>query len=194
MHRLEAVKAIVRWVFGALFVGAGVLHFIGSAFFISIVPPYLPYPAALVYVSGVAEIALGGLLWLRPTSRLAAWGLIALLIAVFPANLHMALHAERYPEISPVALLIRLPLQGVLIGVAYWLTRARLTGAPSVENRQGAGDCARLTGATGSPSIPIEKPPSASRSMSSSMAAAVAVPGATLRSIRVAGGSRRRDV
>ncbi len=52
-----------------------------------------------------------------------AWGLIALLVAVFPANLHMTLHPELYPSISPVALWIRLPIQGLLIAWAYWYTR-----------------------------------------------------------------------
>jgi uncharacterized membrane protein len=55
--------------------------------------------------------------------RIAAWGLIALLIAVFPANIHMALNPQLYPDTPLAALLIRLPLQGVLIAMAYWFTR-----------------------------------------------------------------------
>ncbi len=119
----HAMKAVILVLFGAFFVVAGVTHFTNQAFFTSIVPPYLPWPVALVVISGVAEIALGVLLVVRRTSRLAAWGAIALLVAVFPANLHMAMNPQLYPATSPTALLIRLPLQGVLIAVAYWFTR-----------------------------------------------------------------------
>src|SRR6187455_1086688 len=120
---MRVVKAVVRVVFGAFFVLAGVSHFTNRDFFESIVPPYLPWPELLVQVSGVAEIALGLLLWLPPTKRLAAWGLVVLLVAVFPANIHMAMHPELYPDITRRALLVRLPLQGVMIGLAYWFTR-----------------------------------------------------------------------
>ena len=121
---MRLFKAVVRVVFGAFFVLAGVTHFTNRAFFESIVPPYLPWPELLVQVSGVAEIALGFLLWLPPTTRLAAWGLIALLIAVFPANIHMAMHPELYSDMTRAALLIRLPLQGVMLALAYWFTRS----------------------------------------------------------------------
>ena len=124
------MKTALRVVFGVFFVVAGVTHFTNQAFFTSIVPPYLPWPVALVVVSGVAEIALGSALVFPQASRLAGWGLIALLIAVFPANVHMAMHPALYPTTSPTALLIRLPLQGVLIALAYWFTRPGARGAP----------------------------------------------------------------
>lgn len=117
------MKRVVLVLFGVFFIVAGVTHFTNQAFFTSIVPPYLPFPVALVVMSGIAEIALGVLLLVRHTSRLAAWGLIALLIAVFPANIHMAMHPQLYPDMSPTALFIRLPAQGVLVAVAYWFTR-----------------------------------------------------------------------
>jgi len=123
---MRVFKAVVRVVFGAFFVLAGISHFTNREFFESIVPPYLPWPELLVQVSGVAEIAMGLLLWLPPTKRLAAWSLIALLIAVFPANIHMAMHPELYPDITRTALLIRLPLQGVMIAIAYWFTRPEM--------------------------------------------------------------------
>ena len=85
-------------------------------------PPYLPWHEALIYVSGLAEIGLGGLLLFERWSRLAAWGLIALLIAIFPANVHMAMHPEQYAWASPLVLWLRLPLQGFLILWAYWYT------------------------------------------------------------------------
>ena len=81
----------------------------------------------LVMISGVAEIVFGGGLLISPVSHIAAWGLIALLIAVSPANIHMAVHAELYSDI-PIALLwLRLPLQGLLILWAYWYTRDEVT-------------------------------------------------------------------
>ena len=116
-------KTVARILFAAFFVFTGVSHFTHRDFFVAIVPPYLPWPVALVCVSGAAEILLGALLMLPQTSRLAGWGLIALLIAVFPANVHMAVHPGLYPTIPPAALLIRLPLQGVLIALAYWFAR-----------------------------------------------------------------------
>ncbi len=114
---------LTRILFGALFVVAGLNHFRNPGFYVGIMPPYLPWPLALVYLSGVAEIVLGALLLVPTWTVMAAWGLIALLIAVFPANVHMAMHPDLYPSISPTALLVRLPLQGVLVAWAYWYTR-----------------------------------------------------------------------
>ena len=125
---MSLIKTVVRFLFGAFFIVAGITHFTNEAFFTSIVPPYLPWPVAIVYVSGVAEIVLGALLMVPSRTVLAGWGLIALLIAVFPANLHMAMNPGLYPATSPTALLIRLPVQGVLITLAYWFTRP--TGRP----------------------------------------------------------------
>jgi uncharacterized membrane protein len=86
-------------------------------------PPYVPWHLAMVQVSGVAEIALGILLLIPRAAPAAAAGLIALLAAVFPANVQMALHPETFPEFSPTALWMRLPLQAVMIAWAYWYTR-----------------------------------------------------------------------
>ena len=85
-------------------------------------PPYLPWHYALVIVSGIAEIVLGIGLLIPQTSTYAAWGLILLLIAVFPANLHMAMNPDLFPTIPAFALWVRLPLQGLLILWAYWYT------------------------------------------------------------------------
>lgn len=122
----ERTHAIARWVLTVFMVGAGVNHFVSPAPYIAMVPAQLPAPAALVAISGVAEI-LGGLgLILPATRRWAAWGLIALLVAVFPANLNMALH--RLPlgtHVVPTwALWARLPLQVLLIAWAAMFTRA----------------------------------------------------------------------
>lgn len=105
------------------FVLAGINHFINPAFYLKIMPPILPAPLFLIYLSGILEIALGVLLLLPKFTRLAAWGLIALLIAVFPANIYMAMNPHLFPEFSPAALYLRLPAQVVIIGWALWYTR-----------------------------------------------------------------------
>jgi uncharacterized membrane protein len=86
-------------------------------------PDYLPAHSFLVQISGVFEIALGALLLIPKFTRIAAFGIIALLIAVFPANIYMAQHPELFPEFSRAALYARLPLQLVLILWAYWYTK-----------------------------------------------------------------------
>ena len=107
-----------------LFVGAGVMHFVRPEPFVRIVPRVLPAPEALVFWSGVFEI-LGGIGLLVPALRVwAGWGLIALLVVVFPANVNMALHPEWFPKVPVWALWARLPLQAVLIAWVWWATVA----------------------------------------------------------------------
>ena len=120
----------VVYLLGAFFVAAGITHFTSPGFFEQIVPPVLPAPGLIVAVSGVAEIVLGTLVMLPATRRIAAWGLIALLIAVFPANVHQALYNPTLVDPptwmgqpSQTALWIRLPLQFVLIWWAWRYTR-----------------------------------------------------------------------
>lgn len=98
---------------GPVFVVAGVLHFLVPKTYESIMPDYLPAHRGLVYASGVAEAAGGaGLLSSNPKVRKwSAYWLVATLAAVFPANLHMALHPERYKAVPKAALYGRLPLQ-----------------------------------------------------------------------------------
>ena len=119
------MKALSLGLIALIFVGAGVMHFVRPQPFVRIVPPFLPFPLGLVYLSGVAEI-LGGVGVLVPALR--AWagiGLIVLLVAVFPANVYMALAPERAGMgIAPVWLWLRLPLQFVLIAWVWWATRA----------------------------------------------------------------------
>lgn len=85
-------------------------------------PPYLPWHYALVLISGAAETLLGIGLLIPKFQRMAAWGLIALLIAVLPANLHMLMNAQLYPDIPVAALWLRLPIQGLLILWAWYYT------------------------------------------------------------------------
>jgi uncharacterized membrane protein len=115
-------RLVGKRVFAALFIIAGFSHFVATDFFLKIMPPYLPLHLPIVLVSGVIEIILGILLLVPGYSRLAAWGIIALLIAVFPANIHVYQHQELFPLPSIVHLL-RLPLQGVLILWAFAYTR-----------------------------------------------------------------------
>ncbi len=114
------IKSTFKLLLALFFVGAGINHFLKTGFYLRMMPPWVPFPLAMVRASGVAEIVLGLLLLIPQWSALAAWGLIVLLIAVFPANLQMALHPETFPEFSPRALWLRLPLQAVLIAWAYW--------------------------------------------------------------------------
>ena len=120
------LKPIIRLVSAAAMVGIGVLHFLNPEPFLRIMPAVLPAPLLLVYVSGVFEI-LGGLGLLIPKVRLlAAWGLIALFIAVFPANLNHALNQLQLDPADPMPSWIpwaRLPFQALFIGVAYWLRK-----------------------------------------------------------------------
>lgn len=116
------LREIGRWTLAALFVVGGIGHFAAPGVYLKIMPPYIPFPGVMVALSGVFEIVLGVLLLVPRTSRLAAWGLIALLIAVFPANVHMYLHQDQFP-IAPIFLLLRLPLQGLLILWAWAYTR-----------------------------------------------------------------------
>jgi uncharacterized membrane protein len=117
-----AARQIGKWLFAALFVAGGIGHFVATDFYLKLMPPYIPWHRPLVLISGVCELALGVLLLVPATSRFAAWGLIALLIAVFPANIHAYRHQEMFP-LPPLVHLLRLPLQGVLIYWAYLYTR-----------------------------------------------------------------------
>lgn len=112
-----------RLALGVVFLGSGAMHFLIPKPFLSIVPDYLPNHSAIVRLSGLAELA-GGLGVLFPaTRRPAAWGLAALLVAVFPANLWMAQHPERFGSIPPWVLWARLPLQIPLVAWAWLYTR-----------------------------------------------------------------------
>jgi uncharacterized membrane protein len=117
---------LLRRLAGPFFILAGALHFVIPKTYRQIVPPYLPSPTAMVAASGAAEIAGGvGLIAQAPARRIAGWWLVATLVAVLPANVHMALHAEDYPKVPGGAptLWARLPFQGVFI--AWVLSASR---------------------------------------------------------------------
>jgi uncharacterized membrane protein len=118
-------------VMGFVYVVAGVLHFLVPKAFARIVPPQLPRPVALVYLSGLAEVVFGVGVTIRRTRSLSAWGIVALLVAVFPANVHMATSGmvpESIPDrargLAEAGLWARLPLQGVLVLWAWQYTRS----------------------------------------------------------------------
>jgi uncharacterized membrane protein len=132
---MQIIKSVLRYVFAAFFISAGVMHFANEAFYMRIMPDYIPleWHRPAVIVSGIAEIVLGVLLVDPRTMRWAAWGIIALLIAIFPANIYVYQHQEIFQGVSPTLHLIRLPLQGVMIAWAWWYTRPDKprTSAPS---------------------------------------------------------------
>ena len=121
------LRVVLRWPAAAFFVAAGVNHFLRPAFYRQIIPPALPWPALLVAVSGVCEVAGGIGLLVRPLRRAAGWGLVALLVAVFPANVYMAVCPDRISDlhVAPWLLWARLPLQGVLIAWVWFAAAGR---------------------------------------------------------------------
>lgn len=122
--QMSQVKSISKFLLATFMIVAGTMHFANPAFFLKIMPPYLPFHKELVLVSGIFEIILGALLLIPKYSHLAAWGIMALLIAVFPANIYLYQNQEILPA-SPTIHLLRLPLQGVFVLWAFWYTRSR---------------------------------------------------------------------
>jgi uncharacterized membrane protein len=110
---------MLRRLFGPVFMFTGVLHFVIPRTYEAIVPDWLPAHRELVYASGVAELAAGAGLLHPRTRRAAMWFAIATLVAIFPANVHMALNPERYDVPGGAAALwARLPLQALFIAWA----------------------------------------------------------------------------
>ena len=123
---MKLVKSVALYLSVIGYIYVGLLHFIQPDFFLKIMPPYLPYHLPLVYASGLIEITLGFCLLFKKIRFFTAWGLILLLIAVYPANIYLAFNET--PQIalgiSPfMASWVRLPLQFVFIGLAYWFTK-----------------------------------------------------------------------
>jgi uncharacterized membrane protein len=117
---------IVFLVLAAIFyIAAGINHFLKPAFYLKMMPPYIPWHELMVEISGVAEL-LGGIGLLIPrTRRAAAWGIVALLVAVFPANIYMATNPVEAGAASmpAAALYIRLAFQPILIWWVLWCTK-----------------------------------------------------------------------
>lgn len=122
---MSKYKELLRVILAISIIIVGITHFSSPDTYVKIVPPQLPYPLQLVYISGIFEV-LGGIGLLVPNvSQFSAWGLIALFIAVFPANINMAvnhIHLDNIPD-SPWFQAVRLPFQAVLIAWAWWYTK-----------------------------------------------------------------------
>lgn len=117
------MKLAALYVMALLYLLAGANHFRAPDFYLKMIPPYLPWPETLNSCSGAAEILLAVLLLIPATRTLAAWGVIALLIAIFPANFYMFQARETvFATLPPLVLLLRLPLQALLIFWAYLYT------------------------------------------------------------------------
>lgn len=120
---MKKLKQASYYFFGILYILAGTLHFIAPDFYMKIMPPYLPFHLGLVYLSGIAEIVLGIGLIMQPTRRWAAYGIIALLIAVFPANWYLAFNEAPQQALGTsqfIALWVRFPIQVILVAIAWW--------------------------------------------------------------------------
>ena len=105
------------------FMFGGITHFTDPDFFVAIMPPYLPWHLEIVYLSGALEILFAAMLIPPATRQIAGNLLIALTLAVTPANIHMWLNPELFPEVEPLFLSLRLVIQVVLLGVIWWSTR-----------------------------------------------------------------------
>ena len=118
------VKTAALWLCAASYIVVGVSHFTDPGPFVSIVPPWLPAPLMLVYISGFFEIAGGVGLLVERTRRMAGWGILALLVAVYPANIHMLVN-DVYMEGMPAErwmLWARMPFQFVFAAWAAWVS------------------------------------------------------------------------
>jgi uncharacterized membrane protein len=123
---VKRLRPALHWVLAVFFVAAGANHFRAPALYLGMMPPWLPWSAGLNAVAGAAEI-LGGLgLLCAPVRRLAGWWLIALLVAVFPANVHVALQGHMPGlDVAPLTLWLRLPFQALFIAGVWWVALKR---------------------------------------------------------------------
>ena len=123
-------KIAARWVLALFFIVAGVNHFLAPSLYLEMMPAWLPAKETANLISGTAEIAGGLGLLIRSLRRSASWGLIALLVAVFPANVHVALQGHMTGLDAPPWLLwLRLPFQAVFIAWVWWVGLARTKAA-----------------------------------------------------------------
>jgi uncharacterized membrane protein len=130
---VSRLQHVLLWVMGIFYAASGVIHLVDPAFYLPMMPPYLPWHLGLIYLSGLAELVLGVAVLVPATRRVAAWGIILLLVAVFPANLHIALHDVPLGGRAQgfgVWNWIRLPFQTVFIAWAWWYTLSPLPVRP----------------------------------------------------------------
>lgn len=125
--RYADLRRRLRFGLGGFFIVAGLAHFVVPGVYATMMPPWLPAPTVLIALSGVAEVAGGIGVFTCRFHRSSAWGLIALLVAIFPANLHVALNPSAGEAFSAAAgglsqtlLILRLPFQAVFIWWVWW--------------------------------------------------------------------------
>ena len=123
--KVTIIKSFLIIISSIFYVVVGIKHFIEPEYFLSIVPPYLPYHLELVYVSGLFEVLFGILILLPKYRYYGAIGLILLLIAVFPANIYLAQNeiAQEAIGATQEIAMWRLPIQGILIWIAYFIRK-----------------------------------------------------------------------
>lgn len=119
---MQTFKIVMKFLFAAIFILAGFNHFRDPKFYMRIMPPYLPWPSALHLTAGAFEVALGVMLLIPRFQKMAAWGLIAMLLVFFTVHIHMVVHHDQY-EVRLSLLWVRLFLQFVLIAWAWWFTK-----------------------------------------------------------------------
>lgn len=118
------MKNISAYMMGLFYTAAGINHFVNPQFYEKTLSGLLPYPSALNMLSGAAEIVLGVGVMIPATRRMAAWGVVVLLVIIFPANVNMAIHWREWgASITPF--LIRLPIQVLFLWWAYTLTKSK---------------------------------------------------------------------
>jgi len=116
---LSTLKFISILLMSFFYISVGIDHFIRPEWYEKIVPPFLYFKYELVLISGAIEIVLGIMLLHPKTRYIAGWGLIMLLIAVYPANIYLALTNGAALDTTPMVAWGRLPVQFVFIGIAY---------------------------------------------------------------------------
>ncbi|MGZ3425803.1 MAG: DoxX family protein [Polyangia bacterium] len=131
MHDESGIKRAARWLMVAFMIVSGIGHFAIRDSYVAMVPAALPWPRLLVYLSGVAELAGGVGLLIPSLRRAASIGIVLLLVAVFPANINMAVNHISPPgmHISSFALWARLPFQALFIVWAWWIGRGPAQGS-----------------------------------------------------------------
>ena len=117
------VKKILLFLFSVFFISAGIDHFVNPSFYLAIMPPAFPLHLEAVYISGFFEILGGAGLLFSRFRKISGWGLFALLISVYPANIYMAITPEAFPDIPVEMLYFRLALQFLFFYWAYSVTR-----------------------------------------------------------------------
>jgi uncharacterized membrane protein len=126
---MNRARVIVRWILVVFFAAAGLNHFRDPATYLAMMPPWIPWPELLQRIVGAAEVAGALGLALPRWRRAAGIGLVLLLVAIFPANLHVAMQG-RMPglDLAPAVLWLRLPLQAVFIAAVAWVAFERRSG------------------------------------------------------------------